>query len=317
MVGLTKYFEELSYLRTAVEQGSINRAASLIGISQPALTRRIKRLELYLGVRVLDRTARGVFPTPFGEALVNHTRSIDAELERAKSAIDMLKGGVGGQIRCGGTIGSLNLLMPMALNELQRSRPNIHARIVEGVPATLMAMLRLGELDVIVCSKSDDLAEPDLVAHSIGRDQIDIFARRGHRLHGRRDNSIKTLVESASWILPNVSAELYKVIQREFAALQLEMPKKFVETSSSVMLRALLRTTEHIAVTTMQTVASELEDGSVLQLHGDWKPIETKTVAYHRADATPAPATTSLIRSLQRAARHRSYAQVGNAAVVG
>jgi DNA-binding transcriptional LysR family regulator len=269
---------------------------------------------VHLGVRLLDRTARGVFATSFGEALVNHTRFIDSELERAEVAIEMLKGGVAGHIRCGGTIGPMNWLLPAALKELRKNRPRIRVRIVEGIPPTLMAMLRLGELDVIVCSKTDDLPELDLIGHMIGTDQIDIFAGRGHWLHDEPHNALSVLVDSVSWILPDASGAFYKTIQAEFERRALDMPKLAIETSSSVMLRALLRSTDCVAITTTETLMSDLKDGSINRLHIDWTPIPTNTIAYHRADSAPAPATTSLIRNLQRAAHRRPYGQFSKAA---
>ena len=59
----------LNALVAAVEEGSLRGAARMVGASQPALTKMIRELELELGAPLLQRTSRGVLPTPQGKVL--------------------------------------------------------------------------------------------------------------------------------------------------------------------------------------------------------------------------------------------------------
>lgn len=301
---LAKYFEELIHFRAAVEHGSLNGAAARLGISQPGLTRSIKRLELHVGVRLLDRTGRGVLPTPYGEALFNHVRLIDSELERAASTLERLRHGTEGVVRCGGTIGALARLVPSAIDELQAFRPGIRVIVFEAIPPVLRAMLRVGELDAVVCARADGVPEPDLVTHSIGADQIDIFARSGHLCQSGR-NSLSEIAKTQRWILPAASGDLRHTIEQDFARHKVELPTKILETSSLAMVTALLARTDHLAVTTSHTLWNQLQAGTVKRLKGDWVFSQTATVVHRRADTTPSHATTSFIKCLQRAARNQ------------
>ena len=59
----------LNTLIAAVDEGSLRGAARQIGVSQPALTKMIRELELELGTALLQRTSRGVLPTAQGKVL--------------------------------------------------------------------------------------------------------------------------------------------------------------------------------------------------------------------------------------------------------
>jgi DNA-binding transcriptional LysR family regulator len=298
---LVKHFQELLHLRTVVEQGSINKAASLAGLSQPALTRSIRRLEQALGVRLLDRTARGVAPTPFGELLINHARLIDSELQRAADALEMMKGG-SGQFACGATIGALNTLFPSAVTGLQKERPKLRVRVVEGLPSMLLGMVRVGELHLAVIATIGTTPEPDLSGDVVSVDKIDIFARSSHPLAKRSDNSLAELITTQSWIMPGGSGAFYQIVQRELEATGLGMPSAFCDTSSITMLKSLLLNTDHVAITTSQTVAQELKSGAVVRLAGDWKWPKTRTIAYRRSNVAATPVITAFTRLLRRAA---------------
>ncbi|MGE0034072.1 MAG: LysR family transcriptional regulator [Xanthobacteraceae bacterium] len=298
---LVKHFRELLHLRTVVEQGSINKAALLAGLSQPALTRSIRRLEEALGVRLLDRTTRGIAPTPYGEMLINHARLIDSELQRAADALQIMKGG-SGQFACGATIGALNTLFPAAIIGLQKERPKLRVRVVEGMPSALMGMVRVGELDLAVIARIDDSPEPELSGDIVSVDKIDIFARRSHPLAKRDDNRLSDLARRQSWIMPGASGAIYQSVQRRLEEIGVGMPPAFCETSSITMLRALLLNSDQIAVTTSQAVAQELRSGTIVRLAGDWKWLRTQTIAYRRNNVAATPIATAFTRLLRRAA---------------
>lgn len=124
----------------AAEYGSINRAAAPLGLSQPALTRSIGRLEEIVGAKLLHRTSRGVVPTEFGKALIKHVQAIDSELHQASTTIDLLKGNIDGVITCGAGPVSMFYLLPAAVNEFRKRWPRLHFRLVEGhTPASWTA----------------------------------------------------------------------------------------------------------------------------------------------------------------------------------
>src|SRR5699024_5943550 len=73
--------EGMRYVRAVAEPGSFSAAAKSYGVTQPALSNGIAKLETTLGDRLFDRSPRGVTPTAFGEAML-------PRIERALAALD-------------------------------------------------------------------------------------------------------------------------------------------------------------------------------------------------------------------------------------
>ncbi|MDQ0840135.1 LysR family transcriptional regulator [Sphingomonas faeni] len=76
-----EHLADLADLVVVAEEGSFTRAAARLGMSQPALSAKIRRLEARLGVRLLSRTTRNVAPTEAGERFMQHVRAGLAEID--------------------------------------------------------------------------------------------------------------------------------------------------------------------------------------------------------------------------------------------
>ena len=84
----------VDYFLAAAEQGSLRGAAQRLGVTQPALTKAIRRLEDEAGVVLFDRKARGVSLTVYGEAMLRHARNLRASLRDAQEEIAGLRSGI-------------------------------------------------------------------------------------------------------------------------------------------------------------------------------------------------------------------------------
>ena len=78
----------LAYFAAAAETGSISRAATRLGTSQPSVSRQIRTLEKELGVSLLRRSANGVRTTPAGEGLLRHYQRVSAEIARVPEVVE-------------------------------------------------------------------------------------------------------------------------------------------------------------------------------------------------------------------------------------
>src|SRR5688572_19038732 len=81
---------DLRLLQATVEWGGMAKAAAHLNISQPAVSKAIGTLEHALGVRLLDRTSKGVEPTEFGQALLNGGIAVFDELKKSLGRIEFL-----------------------------------------------------------------------------------------------------------------------------------------------------------------------------------------------------------------------------------
>lgn len=79
---------QLEYFVAVAEEAHVGRAARRLRISQPPLTRQIRRLEDEVGAPLFERTPRGMRLLPAGERFLAHARRALAEVDAAKRAVE-------------------------------------------------------------------------------------------------------------------------------------------------------------------------------------------------------------------------------------
>jgi DNA-binding transcriptional LysR family regulator len=297
---LTSRFRELMHLRAVIGHGSISAAAAEVSLSQSALTRSIGRLEKLLEVRLLERSAKGVVPTIYGEALMGNLNAIDNELRQAVITLDAMRQATTGHLDCGATMGPLAWLIPAAVDRTQTRRSQLRIRVTEGLVSTLLAQLRMGELDLAVVATHNMVPEPDLLCENLGRDKIAIFARRGHPLFDRSVRSLAQLSASEKWIMPRASSGLYAPIADEFARLRAKMPAMSLE--GPPVMKSMLEA-GWIALANSHILANELKSGQVVPIQGNWSFPETRILLYRKQRKNENPAVTLFVQCLRDVAR--------------
>src|SRR5260370_7880343 len=110
----------LQVLDAIVRSGSMAKAASLLNVTQPAVSKAISELERMLGVRLLDRNPQGVEATVYGHALLKRGVAIFDEIEQGVKEIQFLADPTAGEIRIGGGGAFVPGLVPTTLARLSR-----------------------------------------------------------------------------------------------------------------------------------------------------------------------------------------------------
>jgi DNA-binding transcriptional LysR family regulator len=124
----TDLLDVLAFVRV-VETGAFSRAAERTGMSKPALSRRVARLEEQLGARLLTRTARGAHPTDIGQAYYARASAILADLEAAREIVAEAVTQVAGPIRLSAPLSfGIEHLAP-ALSEFAVAHPAVELDI--------------------------------------------------------------------------------------------------------------------------------------------------------------------------------------------
>src|SRR5690348_2209288 len=122
-IGRRMKLHDLHVLMTVVEAGSMNKAAARLNTGQSAISRSIAELEHVVGVRLVDRTPRGVEPTTFGRALLDGGAAVFDNLHQAVKNIEFLADPTAGEVRIGCTPLLATSLVSAVIDRLSRRYP--------------------------------------------------------------------------------------------------------------------------------------------------------------------------------------------------
>jgi len=174
---------QLQCLIAVLEQGGFKRATARLGITQPALSYQIKRLEEELGVQVFHRGKGGITPTEAGRALLEHAHQVISAVREAHRAVRELAGGATGEIRIG-TIKCIGTyFLPRVLWEIRSKHPMVRPRLLYRNSDELLESLLANQLDVALVNDPppDQRFEHELVLE----ERISLVSSPGHPFHGR------------------------------------------------------------------------------------------------------------------------------------
>lgn len=138
----------LRYFRAIVQHGHMTRAARSLGVTQPALSAMLRKLEREVGAELLHRTGRGVVPTEAGRVFLQYA---DEALRRAEAGVKAVRELVGlerGSIRVGGGATVTTYLLPRVVSAVRAKHPGLRFYVREAGSNTVAAAVRSGELDL-------------------------------------------------------------------------------------------------------------------------------------------------------------------------
>jgi DNA-binding transcriptional LysR family regulator len=138
----------LRYFLAVVDHGSISRAATWLGVAQPALSQALARMEKDLGVRLFERSRRGAIPTPAGLSILEDARASVARIDTAVQRARDIGRGSAGQLIVGLVSSALFDTLPRALRQLRERAPGVRVILREMSNAAQAEALQNGEIDI-------------------------------------------------------------------------------------------------------------------------------------------------------------------------
>ncbi|MBN3775778.1 LysR family transcriptional regulator, partial [Burkholderia sp. Se-20378] len=192
---MTFDLRQLRAFTTIVACGSLGRAADALHVTQPALSRILKRLEDQVGAPLFERHSKGVQLTAFGDALLPHATLLQHEAEHAREELDAMRGFAKGTIKVG-TVGSIaSLVLPVAVGRVLDRWPNLRVEIIEGVWDRLAEGLNKHEIDLALSAHGPDTDEIVAIPECRWEDRSHIVAAPQHPLRalGRAPTLADTL----------------------------------------------------------------------------------------------------------------------------
>lgn len=148
------HIDRIRALLTVIEEGSVNRAAVRLRITQPALSRQMQSLEKEIGGRLLERETSGVKPTGLGHSLVKSMKPLLEDYEAAMADLRRLARGERSELRVGYLMSAAQSILTPALALLRQSQPKLKLKLHDMSPREQIDGLRAGELDVALIRRA-------------------------------------------------------------------------------------------------------------------------------------------------------------------
>lgn len=288
----------LHALVAAIEEGSFRGAARRLGVSQPALTKTLRELELELSTTLVERSTRGVTPTLQGKVLYERALNVQRELTAATDAINQMGGNMVGTLSVGAVPLAVTLLVPEAARTFGRDFPGVKLRIVEELYLAHLPRLRRREVDIAIGGIPDDLASGEYSVEPLMETRMIPVVRRGHPL--AKATSLGELGR-AGWIYTGVTSDTGYATTL-FAMHHLPAPVAAASVTSTLALMAMLTSSDYVGLLPEQLMTHPLAAQLVVAPPIAEVGVQLQIGAIARHESMVLPAVRHFLAHLHRAA---------------
>ena len=298
---------ELSHLISIDEFRHFGRAAKAVGLSQPALTKSLQRMERAVGAKLFERSRAGVIPTVVGvEVLARARRLVDdvAELQRA---IDLINDPETGLVTVGIGPAMSETYVAEAIAALVQRRPRVQVAVRVDHWRQLSKWLAAGELDFYVADVGDAAIDKRFHYTSLPPVNFVWFCRKAHPLANRnkqevtREDLLRFPIASPK--MPRWATEWFQAASVDEGTVPRQLPA--IECESYTMLKRLVYSSDCVSAALQQTLVSELDDNSFVVLSVDAPPLTTHAGIVRLSDRTPTALAEELIADIEDLAERR------------
>ncbi len=288
--------QHIRFIRTVAEHRNISAAARDLGITQPALTKIVSRIEDQVGAKLFDRGPRGVTVTAFGELFLRRMEKVEHEMTHLANEVRARKSGLSGTISLGVGQFWLGHILPVVIARLAETTPGVHIKIFTGAREELLQRLKQGEIDIMLARITDDL--PDgITGEDVAEVRMFIMAREGHPLAKARNVSPEELAEHG-WVLPPRSDP---TIRYAFTEVGVPPPLPRVEAVSHNLVFSLLQASD--MVTIIPDITLNPVPDRLCRISADWLRWSCSVGAIRHAERTLLPCCEVFLRTLRDATR--------------
>ena len=253
-IGQRLRLRDLHILLAVTDAGTMARAATQLGVSQPAVSKAIAELERTIGFRLLDRTKNGLVPTDYGRTLVRHAAVIFDELKQGVDELQFISDPTSGELRIGASESMTAGLLPAIIANFSNQYPKIILHVAQiGFAPLDLRDLRERTAELVLGRVPSPLQEPDLDAEILLNERIYIVAGTNSRWSRRRHINLAELMEEP-WALPPVNSLPGMLVMEAFRSRGLGPPPATVFTASIHLLADTLPLTGRFLTVVPETV---------------------------------------------------------------
>jgi len=170
--------DHLKTFQEIVKLGSFSEVARKLGISQPAVSFQIQKLEQELGIRLIDRSQRTIALTQAGQCLLRFAETVAAEREKLGKDLDQMREDISGDLHIAASTIPGEYLLPVLLAEFKKRHPAVKIRLDISDSLTVIERIRDNTCETGFCGVPPE--GHDLASFKIAGDEIVLIVFPGH-----------------------------------------------------------------------------------------------------------------------------------------
>lgn len=255
--------KQLRHLTAIAEQGNMHKAAAVLHITQPALTRSLSTLEAALNVQLFDRHSGGMRATPFCLKIIDKCQQVLLDVEDIQRAARIYQDIEVGELQIGVGRGIRELVLRASLPEFVSQHPNISITVGEGTPEELDQRLKQRNVDLLITGLGSHSEVPEYRRELITNVPLSVITRKGHPLQSQRNISFSQLAN-----YPAITSTLVGPTHRLRDTIQstTSLSKPHITCSDFPTLIAVLLRSDSWLISSEYNCAPELQQGTLVTL---------------------------------------------------
>lgn len=257
-------FRHLQCFLEVARQGSLARAAEVLAISQPAVSKTLKELEDVLQARLFERSKQGVTPTAAGLAFLRYA---GPSVQALREGVRSLRSGEheAGQLRLGVLSTVESSLIPDVVRRLHERHPALVISVATGQSTDLLDKLRAGDLDLVVGRVSDSPRIEGLTFEHLYSESMILVVRPEHPLLQAPLRDAAVLADYPV-VVPLAGTIIRRYANSLFVQCGIGLPSQRLETISVALSRRYVQSCDAVWVAPLDAVRQDLLRGELFEL---------------------------------------------------
>jgi len=274
-------------------------AAQGLGQSQPSVHRALRELESLARAKLFWKSVRGTRLTDAGDAMLRRVKLAFAEMRAIESDIAAWHGNVRGRVVIGALPLSVTQFLPQAIQAVMQSHPEVEVMVIDGTYESLARQLSHADVDVIVGALRP--AAPGLRQEALFDEPLALIARPGHPCLTRRSLALRHLLQW-DWVMPPRGTPASLALLGAFAAQGLPAPNETLQTNNTALTRAMVGTTDRLALTSLRQARADAQAGLVCLVPVALPQTMRRIGVVLRESSDPSSELAALLAALREAA---------------
>ena len=296
------------------ETHHMQTVASLLGLSQPAVSSTLKVLENGCGKTLFERTPKGLQPTRASHDILFPIRRALNELRHLDTDITAIRGALQGVVHIGALPLGRTRILPEAIVRLMDEHPGIQVITNESPFDLLATELRAGDVDFIFGALRSVTYASDLLGESLLTEEMVVLARRDHPLCKNTD--LQGELARARWVLPRAGSPARQMLDDCFTDFGIAVPRPVVESGDLAIIRGLLLRSNMLAAVSAHQLEQEIASGELCILPLELKQTTRAIGLTYRNGCLHSPVAQALMDMIRRVIREQEGSQASQTVAV-